>query len=134
MKAMSQIPNELRYTETHEWVRVEGNGNLTIGITDHAQALLGDLVYIELPPINSNVSTGADIGVVESVKAASDVYSPVNGEVVAVNQALIKTPELVNSDPYGAGWLFQIRPESVNEVNALLNAKAYGEKIEGEAH
>lgn len=131
---MSMIQSELKYTKSHEWVRNEGDGILTIGISDHAQALLGDLVFVELAEVEANVNAGDDVTVVESVKAASDVYSPVAGEITEVNEALSDTPELVNSDPFGEGWLFKIRYEDESEMDDLLDADAYKEYVESEEH
>lgn len=127
---MSNIPTELRYASTHEWVRPDGEGVFTVGISDHAQSLLGDMVFVELPEVGSEVGSGDDIAVAESVKAASDVYAPISGEIVAVNEELEDSPELVNSDAYGDGWLFKIKAEDPEEVNALLDAEAYEGNIE----
>ena len=127
---MSNIPKELRYTATHEWVRPEGDGVFTVGITEHAQELLGDMVFVELPDVGDEVSTGDDIVVAESVKAASDVYAPLTGKVVAINEDLESSPELVNSDPYGDGWLFQIKISDDAELNDLLDAEAYAESLD----
>lgn len=129
---MSNIPADLRFASTHEWVRPDGEGVFTIGISDHAQQLLGDMVFVELPDIGAEVGTGDDIAVAESVKAASDVYAPISGEVVAVNEDLEDTPELVNSDPYGDGWLFKIKAEDPAEVETLLDAEGYEGSIEDE--
>jgi glycine cleavage system H protein len=118
------VPPELKYTENHEWVRVESDGALTVGITDHAQAALGDLVYVELPKVGRTVSAGEACAVVESVKAASDVYAPVAGEIIAGNDALSGAPESVNEDPY-AGWLFRMRPGDASTTATLLDAAAY---------
>lgn len=107
---MSELPGDLRYTAEHEWLRQEEDGTVTIGITDHAQAALGDLVYVELPEVDQEVESGNDMAVVESVKAASDVYAPVSGVVVEVNEALADDPEKINADPYGDGWMVRIRP------------------------
>jgi glycine cleavage system H protein len=107
---MSELPGDLLFTREHEWLRQEEDGTVTIGITDHAQEALGDLVYVELPEVGQDVTSGGDMAVVESVKAASDVYSPVSGEVTAVNEVLADTPENINSDPYGDGWIVRIRP------------------------
>ncbi len=107
---MSNLPEELKYTKEHEWIRDEGDGTVTVGITDHAQKLLGDLVFVELPEVGASMEAGADCAVVESVKAASDVYSPLDGEVTAVNEALGDTPEAINEDPYGEGWIFKMKP------------------------
>lgn len=126
---MSDIPPELRYTKSHEWVEDEGDGTVKVGITDHAQDLLGDMVFIELPDIGRNVSSGEECAVVESVKAASDVYSPVNGEVVEVNETLTDSPDLVNKDPYGEGWLMRVQLTDSNEINGLLDAEAYNETV-----
>lgn len=127
---MSNIPKELRYTATHEWVRPEGDGVFTVGITEHAQDLLGDMVFVELPDVGDEVSTGDDIVVAESVKAASDVYAPISGEIVAVNEDLEDSPELVNSDPFGDGWMFKIKAEDASEVESLLDAEGYEASIE----
>ena len=120
---MSQIPADLKYTETHEWARLNPDGSVTVGITDHAQEQLGDMVFVELPELKRVVTAGEACAVVESVKAASDVYSPLAGEVVAVNEALTEKPELVNQDPYDEGWLFQLQPSE--GLDALLDAAAY---------
>ena len=130
---MEKVPTELKYTKTHEWLRVDKEEGLVIvGITDHAQALLGDLVYVELPEPGLIVSMGDESGVVESVKAASDIYAPIAGEVVFVNQALESTPELINRDPYGDGWIFKIALSSEADLDALLDAEAYSELLETE--
>ena len=126
---MSEVPSDRRYTESHEWVRRESDGTLTVGITDHAQAALGDLVYVELPAVGKTLAARDAAAVVESVKAASDVYAPVGGEVVAVNEALRGTPEQVNADAYGA-WLFKLKPADAGAVDGLLDAAAY-EKVAG---
>ena len=129
---MSQrIPSELRYTASHEWVKDDGEGMLTVGITHHAQSLLGDLVYVEMPEINSVFKAGDESCVVESVKAAADVYSPVSGTVIEVNPALVEEPGLVNVDPYGDGWLFQIRINNNEELKSLLSAYTYLQQIDG---
>lgn len=129
---MSNIPAELRYATTHEWVRPEGEGVFTVGISDHAQELLGDMVFVELPDIGAEVGAGDDVAVAESVKAASDVYAPIGGEVLEVNEDLEDSPELVNSDPYGDGWLFKIKAEDPEEVEGLLDAEGYEGNIEEE--
>ena len=129
---MSNVPDDLRYTKTHEWVRVEEDGAVTVGITDHAQQQLGDLVYVELPDSGRTTSSGEEIAVVESVKAASDIYSPIGGEVSEVNERLADTPELVNSDPYGDGWLFRLTPSDSAEIDDLLEPDAYAEIAESE--
>lgn len=127
---MSEIPSDLRYTESHEWVRTEDDGTLQVGITDHAQEQLGDLVFVELPEVGDAVKAGDACAVVESVKAASDVYSPVSGEVTAVNESLADNPELVNQDAFGDGWLFAVKPEDEGELDSLLDAEAYSDTLE----
>lgn len=127
---MSNIPSELRYASTHEWVRPEGNGVYTVGITEHAQELLGDMVFVDLPDVGDTVSAGDDVAVAESVKAASDVYAPIGGEIVAVNEELEDSPEQVNSDAFGDGWLFQIKAEDESEVEGLLDAEGYKDSID----
>lgn len=122
---MSNIPADLKYLSSHEWVRVEADGTLTVGISDHAQSALGDLVFVETPDVGRQLKAGEAFAVVESVKAASDVYSPVSGEVLAVNEALGATPELINQSPYSEGWLMKIRPGNAAEVSKLLDAAAY---------
>lgn len=122
---MSNIPKELKYASTHEWVRNEGDGIYTVGITEHAQDLLGDMVFVELPEVGANVAAGDDVAVAESVKAASDIYAPIAGEIVAINDELEDAPETVNSDPYGDGWLFKIKADDASEVDALLDAAGY---------
>jgi glycine cleavage system H protein len=132
---MSSIPNNLKYLDSHEWARVESDGTVTVGISDHAQGALGDLVFVEVPEVGRALSKGGAAAVVESVKAASDVYSPVSGEVVANNSdALSATPELVNSDPYGQGWLFKVKPSNNGELASLLDAQAYGKVVEEAGH
>lgn len=131
---MSEIPEQLRYTKTHEWARLEADGTVTVGITDHAQGQLGDLVYIELPQVGAKVAAGKEYAVVESVKAASDVYAPVGGEVVGVNAALADAPERVNADPYGEGWMFRLRPADKDEHARLLDPQAYRALLEAEEH
>jgi glycine cleavage system H protein len=127
---MSNIPSELKYATSHEWVRNEGNGVVTVGITEHAQDLLGDMVFVELPEVGDTVSTGDDVAVAESVKAASDIYAPVTGEVVEVNEDLEDSPELVNSDAFGDGWLFKIKIEDEGELDSLLDAEGYANSID----
>jgi glycine cleavage system H protein len=122
---MSNIPADLKYLSSHEWARVEADGTLTVGISDHAQAALGDLVFVETPDVGRQVQAGEAFAVVESVKAASDVYSPVSGEVLAVNQALGVTPELINQSPYGDGWIMKVRSSNAAEFAKLLDATAY---------
>jgi len=131
---MANIPADLKYLDSHEWARVESDGTVTIGISDHAQGALGDLVFVEVPEVGKSLSKGGAAAVVESVKAASDVYSPLSGEVVAANDALSGSPELVNSDPYGAGWLFKIKPSNDSELQQLLDAKAYEKVVADAAH
>jgi glycine cleavage system H protein len=127
---MSNIPSELKYVTSHEWIRNEGDGTVTVGITEHAQDLLGDMVFVELPEVGDAVSTGDDICVAESVKAASDIYAPVTGEIVEVNEELEDAPELVNSDAYGCGWLFKIKVEDAGELESLLDAEGYANSID----
>ena len=127
---MSNIPSELKYVTSHEWVRNEGDGTVTVGITEHAQGLLGDMVFVELPEVGEAVSTGDDIRVAESVKAASDIYAPVTGEIVEVNEELEDSPELVNSDAFGDGWLFKIKLDDAGELDDLLDAEGYANSID----
>ena len=129
---MSNIPAELRYAASHEWVGPEGNGIFTVGITEHAQELLGDMVFLDLPDEGDQIAMGDDVAVAESVKAASDVYAPITGEVIEVNEDLEDSPELVNSDPYGDGWLFKVKADDISEVESLLDADGYAESIEDE--
>lgn len=125
---MSNIPAELRYAESHEWARLEADGSVTVGISDHAQEALGDVVFIELPEVGKTVSSGDQVAVVESVKAASDIYAPVSGEVIEVNEALADAPESVNGEPYSA-WFFKIKPTDTAELDKLLNAAGYQSAI-----
>lgn len=127
---MSNIPSDLRYASSHEWVRPEGDGVFTIGISDHAQELLGDMVFVELPDVGSTVNAGDDVAVAESVKAASDVYAPISGEVTAVNEELEDSPELVNSDAFGDGWMFKIKADDPSEVESLMDAEGYEASID----
>ncbi len=129
---MSNIPAELKFTNSHEWVRNEGDGTVTVGISDHAQDLLGDLVHVDLPDEGEGFTAGDEIAVVESVKAASDVYCPVAGEVIEVNEELEDSPELVNTDPYGDGWLFKLKIEDEGEVDSLLDAEGYEQSLDDE--
>lgn len=129
---MSEIPGDLKFLKSHEWARLDDEGLVTIGISDHAQGLLGDLVYVELPRVGDTVDAGNGCAVVESVKAASDVYSPVSGEVVAVNAALSDKPETINEDAYGEGWILAVRPSDPGELEDLLDPDAYAELVEGE--
>ena len=127
------IPADLKYTQSHEWVRVEADGSLTVGITHHAQDLLGDMVFIENPAVGRTLAKGEECAVVESVKAASDVYAPVAGEVIAANSDVEASPELVNKDAYTA-WMFKLKPADANDLGALLDASAYQKLVESEAH
>lgn len=129
---MSQIPSELKYAQSHEWIRSEGNGEYTIGITEHAQELLGDMVFVDLPDVGREVTAGDDCAVAESVKAASDIYAPLSGEIIAVNEELERSPELVNSAPYGEGWLFRIKANNESELDGLLDAAGYQELVDSE--
>ena len=124
---MSDVPTELKYTASHEWVRQEDDGSVTIGITDHAQELLGDMVYVEPPELGPQIKKGEECSVVESAKAASDIYSPLSGEIIAVNEALEPQPEMINQSPYNEGWIFQIKPSDIKEYNELLDMHAYQE-------
>ncbi|MFL9873848.1 glycine cleavage system protein GcvH [Paraburkholderia megapolitana] len=126
---MSNVPADLKYTEEHEWIRTEADGTLTVGITDHAQSTLGDIVFLELPAVGKSVKEGDAIGVVESVKAASDVYSPVSGEIVAINADASDSPEDVNGDPYGV-WLFKIKLAAGASTDKLIDATAYSKLID----
>ena len=126
---MSNVPADLKYTDEHEWVKAEGDGTVSVGITDHAQATLGDIVFLELPKVGAQISAGDAVGVVESVKAASDIYAPVTGEVVAVNEAIVDTPDQVNTDAYES-WLFKVKLADPASLGALLDAAAY-EKLVG---
>lgn len=127
---MSNVPTELKYATSHEWVRAEGNGIYSVGITEHAQELLGDMVFVDLPEVGREVSAGEECAVAESVKAASDIYAPISGEIVAVNAELESSPELVNSEPYAAGWLFQIKASDEADLDSLLDADGYQATLE----
>ena len=127
---MSEIPSELKYTKSHEWVRNDDDGTVTVGITDHAQELLGDLVYVELPEVGTEMAAEDAVCVVESVKAASDVYMPVSGEVVVVNSDLADAPETINDSPYDDGWLIKIKLSNPDEINDLMDADRYEAEIE----
>jgi glycine cleavage system H protein len=129
---MSSVPKTLKYSRTHEWVR-QDDDTYTVGITDHAQCMLGDLVYVELPELEASFEIGQECAVVESVKAAADIYCPVSGEVVEINEALAENPQLVNEDPYGKGWLFRIRPFDA-DMKDLLNYDQYSKQVASEAH
>lgn len=131
---MSKIPSDLKYTKSHEWVRALPNGNVEIGITDHAQEALGDLVFVDVPEVGRTLAAGEACAVVESVKAASDVYSPIVGEVTEGNAALAETPELINQDPYGAGWMMRVKPAKASDLVGLMDAAAYAQHLETEAH
>ncbi len=122
---MSEVPSELKYTRQHEWVRVDDDSTVTVGITDHAQSELGDLVFVEVPEVGARFEAGDPVAVVESVKAASDIYSPLTGEVVEANEDLGDSPELINSDPYGEGWIYRLRPDSMDALEDLLGADDY---------
>jgi glycine cleavage system H protein len=132
---MNEIPGDLKFLKSHEWARVEDDGTVTVGISDHAQGLLGDLVYVELPGVGDEIQAGTACAVVESVKAASDVYAPVSGTVTAVNSALTDKPETINEDAYGEGWLYVVKPSNqAEELDDLLDPDAYAELIESEDH
>lgn len=127
---MSEVRSELKYTRSHEWVRSEDDGSITMGITDHAQQLLGDLVFVELPEVGDDMSAADAACVVESVKAASDVYMPISGEVIEVNERLADTPEIINDAPYDDGWLIKVKPASLGDLDELMDADAYEAEIE----
>ena len=127
---MSELRAELKYLSSHEWARLEDDGTVVIGITDHAQEALGDVVYVELPEVGSTVTMGEEAGVVESVKAASDIFSPVSGEVIEINEALEDAPETVNSSPYDDGWFFRVKPDSELELDNALDVETYKAQIE----
>lgn len=127
---MTKVPHELKYTQTHEWIRVEEDGALTIGITDNAQAQLGELMFVELPDVGIKVNASDEVCVIESVKTATDVYSPISGRIVEINEDLEEAPGLINSDPYGDGWLFKIDPSDPDEFSELLEAEDYQNYIE----
>ena len=126
---MSNIPAELKYVSSHEWLRLEADGSVTVGITEHAQELLGDIVFVELPEVGAELAADDQAGVVESVKAASDVYSPLAGEVLEINQALVDAPETANSDPYGAAWFFKLKLNNPADLDTLLDAQAYAAEV-----
>ena len=130
---MSQGPDNLYYAATHEWARLEADGSVTVGITEYAQQTLGDVMYVELPMVGAVVLAAGFTGIVESVKAASDIYAPIAGTVLAVNEALADTPEQINEDPYGAGWFYRLRPEEPSQLNALLDAVGYASAAVAEA-
>lgn len=129
---MSELPGDLLYTKEHEWLRREDDGTVSVGITDHAQSALGDLVYVELPEVGQEVEEGGDMAVVESVKAASDVYAPITGTVTAVNEELADAPETINSDPYGEGWIVKLQPAGDIDEGELMDPDAYQELLDEE--
>jgi glycine cleavage system H protein len=131
---MSNIPADLKYTKSHEWIRVEKDGSCVVGITDHAQSMLGDFVYVNVPDVGATFAAGKECCVVESVKAASDVYMPIAGTIKEANGELAKASQLVNQDPYGKGWLFRFTPSNAGDLNTLLDAKAYAEVEKADAH
>jgi len=130
---MNEIPGDLKFLRSHEWARVDDNGRVTVGISDHAQGQLGDLVYVELPNVGDQVEANASCAVVESVKAASDIYSPVSGKIVAVNQALSDKPETINEDAWGDGWIFAVQPDDLGQLDELLTPDDYAAMIEEES-
>lgn len=125
----TQIPSDLKYVTSHEWLRLEADGSVTVGITDHAQSLLGDVVFVELPQVGAKLARDGAAGVVESVKSASDVYAPIAGEIVAVNAELADSPDIVNGSPYGDGWFFRIKPANPADLDGLMDAAAYAAEI-----
>ncbi|MDF7662565.1 glycine cleavage system protein GcvH [Erwiniaceae bacterium L1_54_6] len=127
---MSNVPKELKYKDSHEWVRKEADGTFTVGITEHAQELLGDMVFVDLPEVGRVVAAGEDCAVAESVKAASDIYAPLSGEILEINEELEGSPELINSDPYSDGWLFKIKASDESELDSMLDADAYKASID----
>ena len=127
---MSEFRTELKYSESHEWVKVEADGSVLIGITDHAQDALGDVVYVELPDVGAEIDAGAEVAVVESVKAASDIYTPISGEVVEVNAGLQDDPSMVNSSPYDLGWFMRLKPRDINSIEDLLDLEGYRALVE----
>lgn len=127
---MSNVPKELKYRDSHEWVRKEADGTYTVGITEHAQELLGDMVFVDLPETGRVVAAGEDCAVAESVKAASDIYAPLSGEIIAINEELEGSPELINSDPYSDGWLFKIKASDESELDSMLDANEYQASID----
>lgn len=131
---MSEIPGDLKFQKSHEWARVEDGGLVRVGISDHAQGLLGDLVYVELPKVGDHLDAGASCAVIESVKAASDIYAPVGGAVTAINEALADKPETINEDAYGDGWLFVVKADNLDELDALMGPDDYAEFAENDEH
>ena len=130
---MSNNPSNLKYAASHEWVKAEADGTVSIGISNHAQELLGDMVFVECPAVGRKLKAGEECAVVESVKAASDVYAPISGTVTAINPALDKTPEAINTDPYGS-WMFKLKPDNAADINGLMDATAYQAHVDSEAH
>ncbi len=126
---MSNVPSDLKYVASHEWLRQEADGTITVGITDHAQDLLGDIVFLELPEEGTNVDADQEIAVVESVKAASDVYAPIAGEIIEINVELVDAPETINSDPYGEGWLFKMKPANPSDYDGLMDSDEYEDSL-----
>lgn len=129
---MSEVPTDLRYTSSHEWARLEEDGTVTVGISDHAQDALGDLVFVELPEIGSELAQGDACCVVESVKAASDIYMPISGEIVDTNQVLVDEPEIINNSSYDDGWIFKIKPNDEDDIEQLMDASTYQSELEDE--
>jgi len=129
---MSNLPGDCKYTKSHEWAKIEEDGNVLVGITEHAQDALGELVYVELPELDATVEAGESIAVVESVKAASDIYSPIAGVVIAVNEELDGAPEFVNEEPHGKGWLFRLQPADLSELDTMLSADDYQAQLDSE--
>jgi len=127
---MSEIPGDLKFLSSHEWARIEDDGTVTVGISDHAQDLLGDIVFVELPEVGKTVAAEGEAAIVESVKAASDVYSPLSGEIIAVNDSLEASPEIINDSPYDEGWFFKIKPDNLDELADLLDAESYANTCE----
>ena len=127
---MNEIPGDLKFKTSHEWVRVEQDGTVTVGISDHAQDLLGDIVFVELPDIGTQMNAEDEVAIVESVKAASDVYSPVSGEIIEINELLLDNPETVNESPYSDGWFYKVQPDDLDEINELLSPEEYSEVCE----
>lgn len=131
---MVEFSGDLHYAKSHEWVRIEDDGTVTVGISDHAQEALGDVVFVELPEIDAGIEAGAEAGVVESVKAASDIYAPISGTIIAINSILEDAPETVNTAPYADGWFFKMQPSNLEEVQQLMDVNAYQEFCENEDH
>ena len=127
---MNEIPGDLRFKKSHEWVRVEADGSVIIGISDHAQDLLGDIVFVELPEIGTQISAEDEVAIVESVKAASDIYSPISGEIIEVNEVLLDNPEIINESPYHEGWFYKLQPSDSEEIDELLSPEQYGDICE----